>query len=67
MSNNDELIDTVKAAEILGVTVRMVQYWIEWKKLTARRIGRYWVLKLEDVEKFRDKREEKEHAHNNNT
>lgn len=52
----DEQLTTKQAAEILGVTVRQVRFYIENEQLVATKFGRDYVIRradLEDMEEVR--------------
>lgn len=51
---NEEYITRTEAAELLGLSVRQVERYIEQGKLTKYKRGSYYVrLKREDVETFK--------------
>lgn len=53
----DELIGTIEAAEILGVTPQYIGKLInrEENRLPAQRIGKTWIIRRGDLEDFRDR------------
>lgn len=54
-SHNDEFISTQKAADLLGISIRSVQYWVEKGKLRAwKTAGGHRRITLESVRKLMD-------------
>jgi len=46
-------LTTKKVAELLGVSVHRVRFFIAQKRLPAQKIGRDWIVKERDLEKFK--------------
>jgi len=49
-------VPTKEAAEMLGVTVRQVRYWLNSGALSGRKVGRDWLADRRSVEALRDVR-----------
>ena len=47
-------LTTTKCAELMGVSDSWVRYLIIRKQLPATKIGRDWIVKEQDLEKFRE-------------
>jgi excisionase family DNA binding protein len=57
MRQQNNLITTSEAAEILNVTVRTVERWCVSGKLPAQRTsGGWWVIRREDVERLQQEK-----------
>ena len=50
----EQLVTGAETARLLGLSPTRVMTLIREGRLPARKVGRQWVLRLEDVERFRD-------------
>lgn len=57
---HEHFVDTLRAAEIAGVTQRTIQLWIESEVIRAIRIGRKYQVSLVSLKQFLKRRAAKE-------